>query len=285
MSGYKNFAVVGAGQIGSFIIHQLITDKAAGTVNDVVVLTRQGSKTTVDPAAKLIQVDYSEKESIKKALTGVDVVISTIPGAAIDVQPKLAEAAKEAGVQLFIPSEFGGSTEGETEGYMGAKAKIHDQLKAIGIPYALFYTGGFSDYLWTPYLGLDVKSGKVTIGADGSKPLPFTSRPDIARYLSYVLTHLPADQLKNRSFTIAGDTKSFNEIFKEYEAKTGNKVDVTYIPISELDARLASNPRDFFAFLHKFWATGGDPSSSQKTDNDLYPDWNPSSVVDNLPVA
>ena len=57
------------------------------------------------------------------------------------------------------------------------------------------------------HLGLDVTSGKVTIGGDGSKPLPFTSRTDIARYLSYVLTHLPAEQLKNRSFTISGDTK------------------------------------------------------------------------------
>ena len=43
MSGYKNFAVVGAGRMGSFITSQLITDQAAGTVNEVVVLTRQAS--------------------------------------------------------------------------------------------------------------------------------------------------------------------------------------------------------------------------------------------------
>jgi pyrroline-5-carboxylate reductase len=41
MSGYKNFAIVGAGTIGNFIIHQFLKDKAAGTVNEVVVLTRQ----------------------------------------------------------------------------------------------------------------------------------------------------------------------------------------------------------------------------------------------------
>ena len=41
MSGYKNFAVVGAGQMGSFLVRQLITDKAAGTINEVIVLTRQ----------------------------------------------------------------------------------------------------------------------------------------------------------------------------------------------------------------------------------------------------
>jgi saccharopine dehydrogenase-like NADP-dependent oxidoreductase len=169
MSGYKNFAVVGAGGIGSFIVRQLLTDKAAGTVDNVVVLTRQaslasesdcrtpstnqpsqGSKTTVDPAAKLIPVDYSNKELIKTALTGVDVVISTVPPLAFDVQPGIAEAAKEAGVKLFVPSEFGGRTEGATEGRNGAKANIHKQLKAIGIPYALFYTGVFADSLWGP---------------------------------------------------------------------------------------------------------------------------------------
>ena len=43
MSGYKNFAVVGAGEIGSFIIRQFLVDKAAGIINSVVVLTRQES--------------------------------------------------------------------------------------------------------------------------------------------------------------------------------------------------------------------------------------------------
>ncbi|KAH9041815.1 NAD-P-binding protein [Lactarius hengduanensis] len=277
----ENFAVVGAGEIGSFIIRQLLTDKAAGIVNDVVVLTRQGSKTTVDPAAKLIPVDYSDKESIKTALTGVDVVISTVALTALNLQPGIAEAAKEVGVKLFIPSEFGGPTVGPKGGSLSMKASIQEQLKAIGIPYALFWTGPFADFIWVATSGLDVLSGKVFVGGDGSNPIPFTSRPDIARYLSYVLTQLPADQLKNRSFSIRGDTKSFDEIFKEYEAKTGKKVEVTYIPVSELDARLASNPQDVAALLQKIWATPYHP----ETDNHLYPDWNPSSVVDNIPLA
>jgi glutamyl-tRNA reductase len=43
MSEFKSFAVIGAGEIGSFIIRQLITDQTAGTINNVVVLTRQAS--------------------------------------------------------------------------------------------------------------------------------------------------------------------------------------------------------------------------------------------------
>jgi len=95
-------------------------------------------------------VDYSNPESIKGALSGVDVVISTISGTALEVQGKIAEAAKEAGVKLFIPSDFGNVTEGETEGMFGEKAGIQTQLKRLGVPYAIFYTGPFADFIWEP---------------------------------------------------------------------------------------------------------------------------------------
>ena len=73
-----------------------------------------------------------------------------------------------------------------------------------------------------------------------------------------------------------------NEVFKAYEEKTGKKLEVTYIPVSELEARLAANPGDFHSVLNKGWATTG---PFQRTDNHLYPDWNPSAVIDNVPVA
>ena len=41
MSGYTKFAVAGAGSIGCYIIQQLLKDKAAGIVKEVIVLTRQ----------------------------------------------------------------------------------------------------------------------------------------------------------------------------------------------------------------------------------------------------
>jgi len=298
MSGYKNFAIVGAGIFGSFLVRQLLKDKAAGTVNEIVVLTRQvwtppsvtaalltrhgqGSKTTIEGDAKVVAVDYSNKESIKNALTGVDVVICTISRTALDLQVGIAAAATEAGVKLFVPSEFGNVSVGETEGLFGEKSVIQTELKAVDISYTNFYTGPFADFLWSPFMDLDVQSGKVTIAGDGNKQISFTSRSDIARYISFVLTHLPAEQLNDHDFIMAGDNKSFNEIFKAFEAKTGKKVKVTYVPISGFEARLAANPNDLPALLHRFFATAG---PFPKTDNHLYPDWNPSPVLDNVPV-
>ena len=100
----------------------------------------------------MIQVNYQNEASIKYALTGVDVVISTVPMAALDVQEKIASAAKEVDVKLFVPSEYGGITEGETEGVPGAKANIQGKLKALGMPYAAFYTGPWADYAWKSYV-------------------------------------------------------------------------------------------------------------------------------------
>ena len=112
----------------------------------------KGSKTTVQGDVKVIQVDYSNKASIKYALAGVDVVISTVPIPALDVQEKIAAAAKEVDVKLFVPSEYGGVTEGETEGVPGAKANIQGKLKALDMPYAAFYTGTWADYAWKSYV-------------------------------------------------------------------------------------------------------------------------------------
>ena len=126
-------------------------------MNDILTLSWlvvniKGSKNTIQGDAKVIQVDYSNETSIKHVLAGVDVVISTVPEAAFDVQWKIAVAAKEADVKLFVPLEFGGISEGKSEGIDVAKADVQAQLKALGLPYTAFYTGVFSDQIWVSYV-------------------------------------------------------------------------------------------------------------------------------------
>jgi uncharacterized protein YbjT (DUF2867 family) len=121
-------------------------------LSSALAVDTKSSKTTVQGDAKVIQVDYDSEASIKHALVGVDVVISTVPIPALDVQEKIAAAAKEVDVKLFVPSEYGGVTEGTTKGVAGVKANIQGRLKALGMPYATFYTGTWSDYAWVSYV-------------------------------------------------------------------------------------------------------------------------------------
>lgn len=62
----------------------------------------------------MILVDYSNTDSIKSALSGFGIVISTIARVALEVQGGVAEVAKEAGVTLFSLSEFRTPTAGIT---------------------------------------------------------------------------------------------------------------------------------------------------------------------------
>jgi uncharacterized protein YbjT (DUF2867 family) len=111
--------------------------------------TLKASK-TIEGDAKVVQVDYSNEESLKHALANVHVVISTISIMALNVQVRIAVAAKAAGVQLFVPSEFGGPSSEKTEGLYAAKVGTKNQLKALGMPYTAFYTGTFADMAWIP---------------------------------------------------------------------------------------------------------------------------------------
>ena len=123
MSGYENFAVVGAGVTGNFIVRQLLKDKAA----------------------RVISVDYLNKQPIKDARWGgyrclYHLICSSWRARSI------AEAAKEANVRLFIPSEFGVSSE-ESLTSFDAKTSVRSHLRALvsGPSYVPFYT---ADWVW-----------------------------------------------------------------------------------------------------------------------------------------
>ena len=99
MSGYKSFAVAGAGGVGKHIAEALA--KQPGVT--VVAFTRDASKdfpSGVTPKA----VDYNDDDALVSALKGVDVVVSTLSGGGFAAQPALIKAAKRAGVKLFVPS-------------------------------------------------------------------------------------------------------------------------------------------------------------------------------------
>ncbi|KAA1474793.1 NAD-P-binding protein [Dentipellis sp. KUC8613] len=286
MSNFSSFAIAGVGNVGSFLAEELLKLKASGQVKEVVLLTRSSSTNPTAEAlakkgAKVAAVDYASKDALISALSGVDVVISTFSGAAFDAQESVAVAAKAAGVRLFVPSEFGNPTEGIKEGLLAGKARFHDRLRELGLPSLLVFTGPFTDFIFVPFVNLDIKGGKFTVGGDGNAPVSFTSRTDIGRFLAYTLTTLPPSQLSNKTFRIEGDRISFNDIAKQYEAKTGKKVEVSYRSIADLEAAVKANAQDFPSVLHLSWAQGGGVvGKPEELSNGLYPGWNPKKVID-----
>ncbi|KAI9437594.1 NAD-P-binding protein [Lactarius indigo] len=283
MSGFKKFAVVGAGNVGGFIVDELLKQKAAGAIEEIIIVTRPASKDKEQNKAyaargvRITVAEFTDVPALTTALAGAHVVISTISTFAIDAQVHIAQAAKAAGAEAFIPSEFGGPTENLKDNTLGIKGAIHTKLREVGPPLLLVYTGPFSDMLWIDLVSLNVESGKVAIGGDGNSPISFTTRPDTARFLAYVLVNAPKARLQNQTLRLEGDRATFNEIFKGYEERTGKKLDVNYRSLDSLRAKVAENPYDLDAYFHVNWATDG---LNGTPDNGLYPDWNPTKVID-----
>ena len=128
-AGFKSIAVAGA---QSNIGKAAVNDLAATPGVSVLVLTR---KTTPRPdwlpqGVAHAGIDYDDVDGTGKVLREhkVEVIISAVTTTAVPQQIPLANAAKAAGVQLFVPSEFGTITKGWKKGevppYLAPKVEV-----------------------------------------------------------------------------------------------------------------------------------------------------------------
>jgi len=234
MSAYKSFAVVGGGTVGLPIVNAL----AAKSNVSVVLLSRPGSSAkTVPSSVQVIQVDFSDAAAVAAVFKEhkVDVVLSTITATAAEVQRSLVDAAKLAAVKLFVPSEYGFPTEGHTEGAVGAKNQIAAYLKSVNIPSTRIYTGLFTEFI--PRLVDLSNDGKIKFIGKGEASVSFTSIPDIAGFVAYVLTNLPPSELEDRILRLEGERASLNDIAAQFKT-TVEHVDSITGEGAELRTRL-----------------------------------------------
>ncbi|KAH7928781.1 NAD(P)-binding protein [Leucogyrophana mollusca] len=268
---YKSIAVLGIGTVAAPLIEAgLLANNAS-----VLVITRPSPKARQIPeGAHHAAIDYTDVSALTAAFRkhSVEVVVSTVNHEALDVQPAVAEAAKKAGVKLFVPSEYGLPSAGHTEGVLLVKSRFVDSLVAAGLPYARLYVGGFIE--WIPYLFAINETGKFNIIGEGKAPATFTAISDIAGFLAYVLTHLPPSQLHNVSFRIQGERKTPRELAALYGDKAP-LVEISEFPPSVKDGAF----RKFLqvAFNAGFASTGYDAAEGKDDEkragssNSLWP--------------
>jgi putative NADH-flavin reductase len=246
---YKKVAIAGAtGNLGPSIVNELVNQGF-----EVTVLSSSGNTSSLPSAVKVIKVDYSSQDSLISSLRGQEAFISAIPKH--EEQPALIDAAIAAGVQRFIPSEFGSNTIGNDKvralPVFAGKLKTQEYLRAKQdqISHTFLINGLFLD--WGLSIGwLANLKGKTDINDNGDSVHSFTLLADIARAVAGILKH--PEETKNRGIYVQSAALSQNQILKiaqkvkpEFKAET-EQVDLAeveknaYAELSKEDGNIGS---------------------------------------------
>lgn len=142
--------------LGRSIVHAI---QSTSNINTPIILTRRSEsapKTKWNAAVR--QVDYDNHISLVAALHGVHTVISVIKVVGpqwLTCQLNLLQAAQEAGVKRFAPSEFGlGPLADDRIDVLTVKAKVWEACLDSGLEVGRFVCGGYMNHL---SLGYDFK--------------------------------------------------------------------------------------------------------------------------------
>jgi putative NADH-flavin reductase len=110
---YKTVALFGAnGQIGDRILNALINVDRPNHEFKIIAFIPpetqlQSGQGAANVSTKTFDLTKVTREELASALQGVDAVVSALNGKALEVQSLIQDAAADAGVKRFVPSEFG----------------------------------------------------------------------------------------------------------------------------------------------------------------------------------
>ncbi|OWZ24338.1 hypothetical protein PHMEG_000620 [Phytophthora megakarya] len=271
MSTFNKFAIVGAGGVGAGVVEGLL--KANATVT---ILTRDDSKTELqsfkERGVSLVKVNYDDEASLKEALSGSEVVVCAIHAYHHALQLVIARAAKAAGVQLFVPTEFGMP---EEDGPNVTKEKVRALLKELDLPFALFHGGLWAEYI-PFFLGYNFKEGVMSVVGEGDAKMSIVARSDLSRFIAHVLVTAPKASLEWSRFSVESDRLSPKEIAALAEKKLGKEMELKLVSYDETKKNYETDP---VAYILTRIADGrcisGTEEEAKVTVAKHFPDWNP----------
>ncbi|MBD5804029.1 NmrA-like family protein [Azoarcus sp. Aa7] len=172
------------------------------------------------------QADVTDHASLIPALEGTDYLVSCVPLFATESQYPLIWAAKEAGVERFVPSEFGfiyeweqfWPTDNAHKTAARQKAFIRRVIELAGLDFTIIPAG-----LWIEYFMPE----PVAVMGDGSTKISWSTAQDVGRIIPHVLAH-PAS--RNAVCPVAATAYlTWNELLDARERILGRKIERVYL--------------------------------------------------------
>ncbi|KAL8860070.1 MAG: hypothetical protein Q9178_003620 [Gyalolechia marmorata] len=226
MAPLKNVIVIGAsGNVGKPAVDALLK---AGF--NLTVLTRKSSSAQFPSEVKVQTIDDDyPSDQLVAVFKGQDAVLNLLPPVSVEQHNSIADAAADAGVKRFIPSEFGSDTSNpkivELIPMFGTKTAITNYLKtkeSSGLSWTAVINGAFFDWgLHTGFLGFDLKTHTATIFDKGEAVVNGTNLSDVAQSIVAILSK--PEETANKFVFIQNVKANQNQILAALEKSTGKE--------------------------------------------------------------
>lgn len=180
----------------------------------------------VSQGVTVCTADATSTKELIPAMEGIDYLISCAPMTATESQYPLIWAAKEAGVERFIPSEYGYIYEWEQylptqtihRDIARQKVFIKRVIELAGLDYTIIPAG-----FWPEFYMIE----PVAVIGDGDTRVAWSTGPDLGRIIPHVLAH---PESRNAICPVAATAYcSWNEMLEIREQALGRKVERQYL--------------------------------------------------------
>jgi hypothetical protein len=173
----------------------------------------------------VFQVDTSNESAISKHCIGAHCLVSALAGleeTVIDAQRIFLDAAIEAKVQRFIPSDYSSDFTNLKEGQnrnLDFRRKFHEYIAQTPINATTIFNGPFMDLLTTDMPLILFKQKKILCWGNANQILEFTTTDNVAEFTAAVAV----DDDTPRYLRIAGDRLSCNNFVQLLTSLTGKQ--------------------------------------------------------------
>ena len=234
----QSILVTGAtGNIGSEVVRQLLSDAPDVSIKAAIHSSQNVKKVKSDARVKVIQIDYSEPETLREALNGVDklfLLTPDVPNAADLASNVVIEAKKDVIKQIVKQSVMGAALEADV-GTMRLHRQVEKFIEQSGIPFTFLRPNEFMQN-FINFHSPSIKGNNAFYVPLEDAKVSLVDVRDIAAVAVKSLTD--EDQHKNKTYLITGpEALSYHQVAEILSNTTGRKIN--YVNISDEEARAA----------------------------------------------
>jgi uncharacterized protein YbjT (DUF2867 family) len=185
--------------------------------------------------ADIVEGDFSDPESVRRGLDGIDVVFLSCGGVPerAEIEGNVIDAAAQAGVRKLVKASAHGAEPGSPCAFLETHGRSEEHLKASGVPFVMLRS---TFYMTELLQGIDElkASGMLFIPAGDAK-IAMIDPDDVAAAAAAALTD---DGHEGKSYLLSGpESVTFGDVAEQLSAVIGKPIQ--YVPVPDEGARAA----------------------------------------------